>query len=218
MCSWRCAMNTFVVQKGQRDRICIALIVYWRGNCRVCVAILVLGSPKYKFYFVLSVWNRSSSKHFPSLSFQISRAQDYPFEGKGRFRSRFPSLAVSKFRDNIGLHWNLAKSICCKIFGPLFWNVLKENHLIPDSVLDVSSAKVRVFVQFCFENFHESVNVRLFLNSLLSMPSLMTFLVGWAFFTINISKGFLYSVSFRRNSFTVVFCYLVEACKLNPGV
>lgn len=66
--------------------------------------------------------------------------------------------------------------------------MLKENHLIADSVLDVSSAKVHVFVQFCFENFHESVNIHLFLNSLLSVSSLMTFLIDWGFFYNQLSE------------------------------
>lgn len=33
-----------------------------------------------------------------------------------------------------------------------------------------------------------------------------------------LSEKVLCLVSFRRNSFTVVFCYLVEACRLNPRV
>lgn len=48
-------MSTFFVQRGQRDRsLYCPDCRLKREFCRVCVAVLVLGSPEYEFYFMWS--------------------------------------------------------------------------------------------------------------------------------------------------------------------
>lgn len=183
----------------RRDRgigVGIPLIVDWRGNCRVCVAFLVSGSPKYNFYFRWSVWKRSS-KYFPDLSFWIPWALLLRRKEGVEVDSHLWPFPSSE--DNIGVHWNFPNHLLWN-FQPFYFEMFSKK-IISQHIVSWMCLCKSAYMCFVFKT---SIKMQMFTYF---WTVYCQYQLWWHFWLIGVflqsisEKVFLYSVSFRRNNF-----------------